>query len=417
MSDGDRGARPRRVVALVGLGVRRTVGKARGGTSRRLLLSVSGVAVAIMVMVMISGVALGLASQSAVQSEDVDYWVVPEGGNLDTIAVSTEGPQLGSTHGLTEQLRTDERVRYATPVLLQVVPVASPEGDSLEYVLFVGVVAPEEATPTVAGVSTAQLEPGDPYYANGSYDGRWTGEVVVNAGAASLLNASDGSAIAPVRGAPGPLRVEAVSETDFRTGIGSTPVALVHLSELQAMTGATDADAADQLLVSTDDPAVRESLTRLYPNTAVTTRTGIAARDASLTSLPFAMGVAAFVVALLVGLLFTATMTGLEVTNDRTALATLAALGYTDRSLSVLVVAETVTIAALGGVVGVGLGAIGIVVTNAVAAATLGVPSLALFSPALLGYGLVVALFIGLLSAPYPIWLSRRSDTLEVIRG
>jgi putative ABC transport system permease protein len=417
MRDADRGSRVRRVLALAGLGIRRTLGKTRSRSSRRLLLSLSGVAVAIMVMVLISSIALGLASQGAVQSDDVDYWVVPEGGSLDTIAVSTAGPQLGATHNLTRRLQRDDRVEYATPVLLQVVPVVAPGRDSPAYILFVGVIAPETATPTVAGVSTASLDPGDPHYANGSYAGPWTGEVVLNAGAADLLNASPGSELTPTRGAPGPLRVRTVSETDFQTGIGTTPIAVVHLSELQAMTGATDSDAADQLLVSTNDPAVEDSLATLYPNTVVTTRTGIAARDASLSSLPFAMGVAAFIIATLVGLLFTATMTGLEMTHDRTTFATLAALGYSERSLAVLVVAETVTIAVLGGVVGVVLGAVGIVVANALAAATLGVGSLAVFAPPLLVYGVGVALLIGVLSAPYPIWLSRRSDILEALQG
>ncbi|WP_311173108.1 ABC transporter permease [Halobellus ordinarius] len=414
----DRGpiSRLRRIAALVGLGFRRTLGKAKSGSSRRLLLSLTGVAVAIMLMITVSGVALGLASQSAVQSEDVDYWVVPEGGSLNTIAVSTEGPQLGATHGLTERLQRDERVRYATPVLMQVVPVESPSGDAPEYILFVGVIAPEDTTPTIAGLSTASLQTGDPYYDNGTYNGTWTGEVVVNAATAELLNASNGSAIVPTGEAPGPLRVEAVSDGEFQTGIGAAPVALVHLSELQATTGATGDDAADQLLVSTNDPAVRERLTGLYPNTVVVTRAGIAAQETSLSSLPVAMGVAALVVALLVGLLFTATMMGLEVTNDRTALATFTALGYSERSLSVLVVAETVSLAALGGLLGVALGALGIVATNGIVAATLGVPSLALLRPELLGYGFAVALLIGLLSAPYPIWLSRRTDALEVMR-
>lgn len=408
--------RGRRVVALAGLGIRRTLGKARGGSSRRLLLSLTGVAIAIMLMIVVSGVALGLASQSAVQSEDVDYWVVPEGGSLDTIAVSTAGPQLGATHDLTDRLRRDERVRYATPVLMQVVPVESPSGDDPEYILFVGVIVPEDVQPTIAGLSTASLQPGDPYYANGTYNGTWTGEVVVNDATAELLHASNGSGITPTGGSPGSFRVESVSSGELQTGIGAAPVALVHLSELQAITGAADGDAADQLLVSTNDPGVRGDLSGLYPNTVVVTRTGIAAQQVSLSSLPFAMGVAALVVAVLVGLLFTATMMGLEVTNDRTALATFTALGYSERSLTVLVVAETVSLAALGGLLGVGLGAVGIVVTNEIVAATLGVPALAVLRPELLGYGFAVALAIGILAAPYPIWLSRRTDALAVMR-
>jgi len=85
--------RLRRIVAVLGLGVRRLLGKVAGRESNRLLFSVTGIAVAVMLMLTVSGVALGLASQTAVQSDSVDYWVVPEGGSLDTIAVSTGGPK------------------------------------------------------------------------------------------------------------------------------------------------------------------------------------------------------------------------------------------------------------------------------------------------------------------------------------
>ena len=407
------GRRLRRGVAVLGLGVRRLLGKLATRDSTRLLFSVTGVAVAIMLMTTVSGVAVGLASQSAVQSDNVDYWVVPEGGSVDTIAVSTDGPKLGDTHRLTTELTQDDRVAYATPVLLQVVPV--PSADGPQYVLFLGVVPPRNATPTIAGLPTAPLTPGDPHYTAGQYNGTWTGEVVVNPAAANVLNVTPGESVAP-RGTDRNFSVVAVSDEQFTTGVGATPVALVHLSELQSITGATTGDAADQLLVSTNDAGVQQRLEGLYPNTAVVTRSGIAAQQVSTSSLPAAMGVAALLISLVVGVLFTATMMGLEVTNDRETLGTLTALGYSARSLTVLVATETVCLAVVGGVLGVGLGVLGIVAVNHLAAAAFGVQSLAILRPALLLYGIGVAVLIGVLATPYPVWLSRRTNPLTVIR-
>lgn len=402
-----------RLGAVFRLGVRRLFGKVTGSGSNRIRFSVTGIAVAVMLMITVSGVALGLASQTAVQSDNVDYWVVPEGGSLDTIAVSTGGPKLGNTHELAGRLNADARVDYATPVGIQVIPINTSEGQ--QYVMFVGVIPPENRTPTVAGLPTAPLSPGDPYYAAGDYNGTWTGEAVVNPAAVEILNTSVGAVIHS-EGPDRELSVTAVSDEQITTGVGTVPVALVHLSELQTISGSADSDAADQLLVSTDDAGVRDQLDGLYPNTVVVTRTGIASQQVSSSSLPLAMGVAAFVVSLVVGVLFTATMMGLEVTNDRRALGTLAALGYSERSLTVLVVAEMVCLSLLGGVIGAVLGAAGIGVINLVAAEMLGITSLALLRPALLAYGLGVALLIGLLAAPYPIWLSRRADSLAVVR-
>lgn len=403
----------RRFISAFQLGIRRLLGKLTGGESTRLLLSVTGIAVAIMLLTTVSGVAVGLASQTAVQSDDVDYWIVPEDSDLQTIAVSTGGPQLGETHPLATELTADDRVTYATPVLLQVVPVTVETGT--EYILFVGVVPPDTLTPTISGLPTAPLTPGDPYYANGSYAGNWTGEMVINPATAELLNASTGDQIA-VPGTAQPISITTVADGQLTTGVGSVPVALVHLSELQQMTRVTNSDAADQILVSTNVAGVKTDLDGRYPNTTVVTRTGIASQTVSTSSLPLAMAAAAFVTALVVGVLFTATMMGLEVSTDRTTLGTLTALGYSGRSLTVLVIAETLSLAVVGGILGVGLGGFATVGVNILARRIFGVESLAVFEPALFGYGLAVAFIIGLCAAPYPVWLSRQTDPLEVIR-
>lgn len=399
--------------AVCALGVRRLLGKLSGQASTRLLFSFAGVAIAVMLLITVSGVALGLASQTAVQSDDVDYWIVPQGGNLDTIAVSTEGPRLGKTHQVTERLTTDERVAYTTPVLLQVVPVRSPDGR--QFILFVGVIAPADGERRIAGIPTTPLTPGDPYYNNGAYNGTRTGEVVLNPAAAAVLNRSVGERLTPST-AESNFSVVAISDEEFTTGIGTTPIALVHLSELQALTGTTATDSADQILVSTNDAGVEAALERMYPSGVVVSRTGIAAQQASLSSLPLAMGVAAFVIALVVGVLFTATMMGLEVTNDRRTLGTLTAIGYSPASVTLLVMTETVSLAAFGGLVGTVLGGLSLFGINQVVAEVFAIPALAVIEPTLFVYGFATAVLIGVLAIPYPIWLSRRSDVLSVIR-
>lgn len=418
MTDGPPGAGIRRVGAVVAFAARRVLGKARGPGSRRLVLTFLGVAIAVMLMTTVTGIALGLASQSAVQADNVDYWVVPEQGDLATIAVSTDGPRLGTTHQLTDSLRADPRVRYATPVLLQITSIRNGETGDQAHVLLVGVVVPERVRPTIATLPTRPMTGGDPHYANGSYDGTWTGEFVTSPTTAEMLNATPGDELtATARSSTRTFTVTAVSEDDLTTGVGPTPVALVHLSELQTLTGATSGDIADQLLVGTNDPSVRSDLETLYPRTDVVTRTGLASRDVSPTSLPVAMALAAFAVAFAVGVLFTATMMGFEVVHDRRTFAVLAALGYSERSLAVGVAVETLTISLVGGLTGVALGTGGIYLTNAVAAHTLGVSSVALFRPILLLYGLGVALLIGLVSIPYPLWLARRMEVTEVLQS
>ncbi|WP_254425880.1 ABC transporter permease [Haloprofundus sp. MHR1] len=365
-----------------------------------------------MLLTVVTGVSLGLASQSAIQSESVDYWIVPEETGQSSLAVEVDGPQLGGVHRATSRLRSDDRISYVTPVQTQITRVTGADG-TREYILLVGVI-PDESGRNVAGLSTAGLTPGDPYYANGTYNGSWTGELVVSSGTADLLNGSLGSEYtASDRGTTRTLQIANVTDGGIQSGAGTLPVGIVHLSELQALSGSTGGDQAQQILVSTNDPSVKSKLAGFYPGTEVVTQTGFASRDVSTSNLSLAIALAAFVTALVTGVLLVGTIMGLEILADRSTLALLGAIGYSARSQSLLILTETVVVTLIGGFVGVLLGAGGIVVVNALSADLLGVESIALFDPLMFGYGICVAVIIGVLAAPYPIWLSRRIEPVE----
>ncbi|WP_436932803.1 FtsX-like permease family protein [Halosimplex halobium] len=405
--------RGRRFGALIGLAVRRVAGRTRIAP-QRVVLSVIGVALAIGLMVAVTGVSLGLASESVVSSPDTDYWIVPEDANVQSIAVSSGGVQLSNVHEASARIGTDERVEYAIPVLLELLPVQDTVTGEREYILAAGVVARPDAE--LLGMSLHSLHPDDPYYANGNYDGTWTGQAVLNDAAAESINASDGSTLVSNRIPENrSLSVVNVSAGDASTALGSIPMAVVQLSELQTMTGAATGDQADQILVSTNDPGVKESLATLYPRTTVVERSGLAAQRVSTSNLPLAIAVSGAATAVIVGVLFVATLMGLTVSSDRESQGTLAAIGVSQWSRSVIVAVETVTIALLGGICGLGLGTLGIVAINVAGREILAESTVARFDPILAGYALVVAFVIGVLGAIYPVLLSRRTNPLEVL--
>lgn len=403
----------RTLAALCRLAGARVVGRTRTAP-QRVFLSVFGVALAIGLMISVTGISLGLASQSVVESEDVDYWIVPEENSAESIVVSTEGVQLGDVHATSGQIAADERVSYATPVLVSLLPVRDATTGERTYILTVGVVPTQEID--VLGLPAAPLTPGDPHYANGSYDGEWTGELVMNTAAADVTNATAGTVVTtPRTGQNRSFRVVNVSASNAPSVGGTVPVALVQLSELQALSGATSGDQADQILVSTNDRAVKASLTGQYPRTTVVERSGLSAQQVSTSNLPLAVAVAALVSAVVVGVLFITTMMGLEVNANRQQLGTLAALGFSRRSRSLVIAAETLGLSVCGGVLGVGVGAVGIVGVNRVGTSTLGVDTVALFDPRLAAYALAIAVVIGLVGAVYPVLVSFRTTELEVL--
>lgn len=394
------------------LALARVWGRLRSPDVRRVLLTAVGVALAVGLMITVTGIALGLASGNTVQSEDVDYWIVPEGSGTSSVAVSVQGPKLGAVHSVNDRLATDERISYATPVQLAIVQATA--GNTTDYVLAVGIV-PDTKNRTVAGLPTGQLTPGDPYYDNGSYNGTWTSDAVLSNAAAEVLASSGDEQVRLGSTSDRSFEIRQTTASDLSSGLGPVPVMVVHLAELQQITGGTSGDQADQFLVSTNAPGTRESLEGIYPRTRVIASGGLGAPEVSTESLPLAVAVAATIAALLVGVLFVATLMGLEITADRRNIATLAAIGMSSRSRLLLVSFETVTVSLLGGVLGIGLGVAGTFIVNYGSQSMLGTGSIARFHPALAGFGLVTALLIGLLAAPYPIWISHRTNVLEVL--
>jgi len=399
---------------LIGVVGRRVFVRAVRTAPQRTGLAVAAVATAIALMLLVTGVSLGLATQSTVYGDSTDYWIVPDSGTTLTTVLTVDDPQLANVHTTSARIDQFDGADASTPVLIELVRMRAPQSDGPEYVLAIGVV-PDGGSTSISGVSTPALESGDPYYAGGSYDGEFTGEVVLSPAAADILNASSDDSLTVESQATGErvtFAVAAVSESRIRTVGGQVPVALVHLSELQSLTGANEDDLADQILVSTDSPGVKPALERVYPEAAVVERTGLAAQRLGDENLLLAMSVTALVVALAVGVLFVMTTTALEIEADRQQLAVFAVLGFSTRARSIVVVVTTLLIALSGAAVGVLVAAVGSWGINVALTALFASIPIVVFHPLFIVYALCVALVIGMLAVPYPLLLARRTDVL-----
>lgn len=405
-----------RVRGLLAVAAAIVVGRARSRLPRRLILSSLGVALAVALFVSVAGVGIGLADQGSVLGSNVDYWVTPETESSSTLPVSVGGPQFGSVHPIADSLTARSDVAYATPVLVTLANVG--HGDTTEYVLVAGVVSHPDLE--IMGVDTANLTAGDPHYANGTYAGPRTNEVVVSTATADLLNASRNDTIAiPDRTAGGTHQNFTITGVSAggASGVGQFPVAVVHLSELQTLTGSADGDTADQLLVATTSPGVESDLRGLYDHSRVVTRSDSSFTSVANSDLALALAAAGLLVAVIVGALFVATTMGLEVATDRRLWATLAALGFNARSRTVLFIGQTVLVTAIGGVLGVLLGWGAILGTNVAVASVFDTTTVAVFTPELVVAGLALALLVGLLTAPYLIWLIARGSITEALEA
>ncbi len=399
------------LVGVIGLGVRRVVGRLRGAAPGRMTVCILGVAVAVALLVVVTGISLGLANSTTVESEDIDYWIVPDEAGTGSVPLEAEGARLSQVHDVTAELRRDDRIDYASPVVLQPLQLRNPATGEQEYVIAVGVIPTEEQR-RVADMEISSLDAAYSYYADGSYDGEWSGQFVAAPSVAERLSLTSGDTVTVSNGDRS-LTLTEINDREMTAGVGEVPAIAMPLAELQSLTGLDRADQADQILVSTTDPTVEAELAGIYPQTDVVSRAGIGGVNATPTNLPLAMALAATLVAGGIGVAFVATMMGLELTAGRRELAVLSAVGFSGRARALVVVSETVTVAVLGGILGVGLGVLATVGVNAGAASAIGIPSLATITPALIGYALAAAVAVGVCAAPYPLYLTSRTNTLE----
>lgn len=398
--------RLQRLLGVVQLSFRRTYTRATRTAPGRTWLSVGGVALAVGLMVVVAGIGVGIATQSTVYSENVDYWITPETDGSSSALVDTNSPQFGSVHPTAANLSRMETVEYASPVLQQPLRLKTDDGDA-ENVLAIGIVGHPEFT-QIADVTTDGLTPGDPYYETGT----WTGEVVLSSGAAELLSASESDSLKITRPAGSANRSFTVTTVDSGDQQGSQfPIAVMQLSELQAITGADSNDDADQIVVSSTDRNIESTLATVYPQSVVSTRAGLNAQAVFDEELPLALSVTAAIIAVVIGTLFVMTTTGLSVAADREKLATLAAIGVSRSTRFRLLAGEILILTGIGAVIGVLLGMGGIRLANIAAQRTMITGEVASTEPFVIAVGFVIAGVIGLLVLPYVAVLLRRVGT------
>ena len=403
-------ARIRRIVALLGVSLRRSYVRATDTAPGRTWMSVVGVALAVGLMVVVAGIGVGIATQSTVYGDNVDYWITPESDGSSSALIDTDAPRFGSVHPTAAELSSDDSIEYASPVLTQPLRVET-DGGTAENVLAVGIVN-HPAFDEITDVTTEGLTEGDPYYESDE----WTGELVVSAGASELLAATDGDSITVTHPRGATDREFAIATVDAGTASESQfPVVVMQLSELQAITGADRNDEADQLVVSSNDPSIEPMLADVYPRSTVSTREGLNAQAVFEDELPLALSVTAGIIAVVIGTLFVMTTTGLSVAADRGRLSTLAAIGVSRSTRFRLLASEILLITLVGGLIGVVLGIGGIRAANIVAQQTLTSGAVASTAPFVLASGFVIAGVIGLLSLPYLALLLRRVGTAKEV--
>lgn len=347
----------------------------------RTVLATVGVALAVLATTMLASVGVGVVEtgQQKFEAADRDLWVT--GGPVRLAPGQVGGVQnsVVDAHPVAANISQREEVSTAVPLAFQTVYVAA--NRSGEYRTLVGAGAPARGS-SVRITNGSGFSSRDVHYAGGSYDGPMTREVVIDSRTAALLDVGVndtiyvGGTIATARDHE--FRVVGVSPTYSRF-LGA-PTVTLHLSELQEVTGATDADRATMITISLQDGADPEQVARdleaASPGYDVRTNREQLRATLERQAVVVASGASLVALAVVAGLALTVNLLLSMVYQQRETLAALRALGATSGTLAGVVTVQAVLIGVAGGALGVALTPPAVAGLNAVAHAVVGFETL-----------------------------------------
>ncbi len=402
----------------------------------RAVLTSLGIGLAVGLVVMLLAISSGITASAATLAAESGVDLVAASAN--TKLTSEEFPPISGAHLLAQEIpKDDPNVVTASPWLVSELFYANSslrdasENDSV----------PSGWTPTSSGTvgwipsDTAGIQvpdiyngtgftaPGDPHYANGSYDGPVTGEIQLDQALATVLHVHVGSTIwaneslpPTVASLPGwfanatVFRVVAISGPFWL--LPSALLAFTYLSELQTIVGGAtpSTDYASLVLIHLNDPTTAATdqarIAAAFPGLSVFTLSNILGAIQHVVNLYRTFGELIGLIGLVVAALFTTTILQMSVDDRSRELALLRAVGYRRASVGLMVLEEGLLLGLFGLVVGLPIAYGGAYGLNLLLLRLVsGLPhsfSFVSFNPTVIATGIGIVVAIGLLASIAP---------------
>lgn len=404
-ADGDAPSGPRALLArwrgFVTLAIQQLT-----GARWRLGLAVVGVAVAVLLITLMTGLGYGMtqAGTEALTYIDQDLWA--SAGPIQLAPGTVGGVQnaLTGAHTESESIEADPAVKSAEALAFQSVYISA-SGESFDTVVGVGV------TGNGTGVGLEGVfNRSDIHYANGTYEGPMTHTVVLSNGLAERLNVSTGDTVylggTLLSAREHEFTIVTINRR-FSVFLGA-PTAVVHLSELQTVTGSSGSDRASLIgvqLTEDADPAVAQKrLATQHPDLRFRTQQEQFRQVFQNQGAVVASAITLVILAITVGIALVANTLGLVVYQQRRELAALRALGFRSRTLLVTVGVQGLVVGSVGVVIGLAATPVIAASINRLVENLVGFAELIKLPPWVFLVGAGVGLVIGLLGALLAGW-------------
>ncbi|UCF08532.1 MAG: ABC transporter permease [Thermoplasmata archaeon] len=354
-------------------------------------LTVAGVSLAVTLAIIMFSISEGIreSTDEIIEVSGIDILILPKGGAL---FIGT-GEFDDSRELAQDIMDSNPEVKGAYPVLRERMYISTGQADEelpkVTSALAKGLTREANlAFETAEVISGSELPTGgDPFHANGTYDGgtessNFTHEILLSRPLADFLDAHVGDIVYLSNKLPVTFEhfddwlgnatwfiVEGIRTQSFEDE-GDYGISL-HLSELQYITGKWEKDAADILALDLHNPAKAEGVKQwlledFEGKDDITAYTQEDVREEierfTATYRGFAEMVAG--ITILVAVLFVSTIVMISVKERTGELAALRALGFSRTSIFKLVLAESLLICIIGFAIGLAVGAVGVELIN-----------------------------------------------------
>jgi putative ABC transport system permease protein len=383
-------------------------------------LAIVGITLAVLAVTLLAGTGTGVidTGQQQFQQADRDLWITAGQMRISPASGGGFTNTLVDSRNVTERVAAHESVRFAGPLAFETVYTGTEPTE--EFETFVGIGVPGGG-PSVQVTEGEDLS-GDPHYADGTYEGERTREVLIDRETANALNVSVGDTLY-VGGSLAAARenevtVRGISPT-YQRMLG-TPTVTMPLSELHQVTGTTGTEPATFIVVTLEDgadvDAVQTDLQQTFPEYEV--RTNQEQFEATLQEqvLVLAAGTVLVILAIVSGIALTFNLLSLVVYQQRREFAALNAQGISSTVLVLTVMMQGVVIGSIGGGIALLLTRPSVTVLNGLSARLVGFEGLVQTADWIYVSGLAIAVLVGTAAAAIAGWRVSRTPSIEHLR-
>lgn len=387
----------------------------------RTVLAVVGVALAVLSMTLLASVGFGVidTGQQKFDQSGRDLWIT--GGPVE-IAPGTIGgfqTSLTDAHSVSANISAHPDVRTAVPMSFQTLYVGTNQSN-LQTTLAVGV--PSGASQAVSIQSGEGFSRGDSHYADGSYNGSLSREVIVSPQIAQQrhLEAGDELNVGGTLSAAHNNRYEVIGISPTFTQFLGTPAVILPLAELQTLTNTAHNDRAALITVDVREganvSAVEADLQATYPEYDIRTNQEQLQTVLEDRIVIIAAGATLVVLAVLTGLALTVNLLLLLVYQQRETIAALRAIGVSATALVGALALQGLILGLLGGGLGLAVTPLFAWALNAVAADIVGFTGLVQTPTVVYYLGASIAVGVAFISATAAAWRVTQIEPLQQLR-